>query len=374
MLHTNLGGSPIEMTVFNPTNLGGTKAATVEPMTAPCSTTAKLLGLFEEITGWKAEFHESNSSLQCRKSSSSKSEPAQGTFSIVDMSENWPAKKPTSHRAKCDQFIGLLDRFVAEHQSAEVELNRIQSALLALDVTADIEDDDLVDSFVPKFRPLPSPEAESSVSVDTDDDALSDDDFEVHQHVSDTSSSLVCPPFDGWSLGGATGIVGNYYLDWMVDSEERIAICAGEIDANPSVKLESIILVDPLTNEYHVAPTELELSGIDQLQAFKLWDSKTLSLSAINPSSDWHRLKSHQAIVATTAAGLDKLEGWQSACETQNGKAAELQADSSVSMENVSQTSPIKTAAAKPVTANQLAKMLIQTLGTKDPLLVLMRD
>ena len=187
MLHTNFDGFPIEMTVFNPTSLGGTKAASVEPMTAPCPTTGNLLELFEEITGWKAEFHESNSSLQRRKSSSSKSEPAQGNLSIVDMSEHWPPQKPTCHRGKCDQFIALLDRLVGEHQSAEVELNRIQSALLAFDVTAEIEDDALVDSFVPKFELVANSEAESSVSKDADDVEQLDDDFEVHQHVAENS-------------------------------------------------------------------------------------------------------------------------------------------------------------------------------------------
>ena len=374
MLHANVNGIPVEMTVFNPSSLGSAKAAPVEPMTAPCPTTAKLLGLFEEITGWKAEFHESNCSLQRRKSSSSKSEPAQGNFSIVDMSEHWPAQKPTCHRGKCDQFIALLDRLVGEHQSAEVELNRIQSALLAFDVTAEIEDDALVDSFVPKFELAANSEAESSVCNDADDDAQLDDDFEVHQHVSENSLSLVCPPFDGWSLGGATGIVGNYYLDWMVDSEERIAICAGEIDSNKSQKPESVALVDPLTNEYRVVASELEQSDARQLQAFKLWDSKTLTMSTIDPSAGWHRLKSHQAIVSTTANSFDKIQCWRSAFESQFGQVTERQADSSVSIEGASETNPINTAAARSISANQMAEMLTQLLGTSDPLLVLKRD
>jgi hypothetical protein len=37
---------------------------------APCATTGKFLTLFEEITGWKAEFIESKQSLRRREISS----------------------------------------------------------------------------------------------------------------------------------------------------------------------------------------------------------------------------------------------------------------------------------------------------------------
>ena len=63
--------------------------------TAPCAKTGKFLTLFEEITGWKAEFIESKQSLRRREISSSKTEPIEGRFEITDMSLDWPAKKAT---------------------------------------------------------------------------------------------------------------------------------------------------------------------------------------------------------------------------------------------------------------------------------------
>ena len=55
----------------------------------------------------------------------------QGTFSIVDMSAQWPARKPTAHRAKCDQFVEHLDGLVSELQETKLKLAETQSLLEA---------------------------------------------------------------------------------------------------------------------------------------------------------------------------------------------------------------------------------------------------
>lgn len=376
MLQTNLGGIPLQMAIFNPpvstdSKTEGSKSAQYKPVLAPCTTTSQLLNLFEEITGWKAEFAESNCSLQRRKSSSSKSEPVQGAFSIVDMSEDWPIQKPTCHRGKCDQFIDLIDQLVGKLYLTQVELGRAQSALVALDPVAEIEDDELVDSFVHKLRPEPKPETDQVV---IDEFAEFDDDFEVFQQVSDSAGSLVCPPFDGWSLGGSTGIVGNYYLNWMVDNDEHISICAGEVETMGLDKRESVILIDPLTNEYRVVPGECEQDRVPQRQTFQLWDLKSFSFSVINPSTDWHRLESHQAIIATTSNDVSKIKCWRSALKNHFEQTTEFVPKAGSSSTAAIETNPIKTSATNSVSTNQLADVLIKTLGTSDPLLVLKRD
>ncbi len=370
MLHTNPAGAPFEVAVFNPFRISDFDAAPITPVSAPCATTARLLALFEEITGWKAEFQETNSSLKRRQASGSKSEPPRGAFSIVDMSEHWPAQKPTCHRGKCDQFIALLDRFVGEHQSTEVELNRIQSALVALDTTAEIEDDVLVDSFVPKFRVVSNPGAEVAGLNDSVAPASSDDDFELYSCVSESSASLVCPPFDGWSLGGSTGIADNDYLDWMVDDEERIAICAGKIDMPTLMDAETVILVDPLTREYQISPSQHSCGDAGDSITFLLWDSKTHRLSVINPSADWQRLDPHQAIVATTAKSSQFIESWQSSTESHFKQM--MAHESGASAPGLIETGSDRLGASKPVSTTELAEHLMETLGSADPLLVLM--
>jgi len=119
---------------------------------APCSTSGQLLELFEEITGWESKFEESNSSFKHRSQPGMAAEPAQGTFSIIDMSADWPANKLTSHRGKCDQIVGLISDLVSDLQAAKLELSKTRSALAAYSVepVADPEEV-LVDSFVPKY-------------------------------------------------------------------------------------------------------------------------------------------------------------------------------------------------------------------------------
>ncbi len=342
MLHTNFDNAQIQMTVFNPSNDSSTIAP--ESLKAPCDSTEQLIDLFEQITGWKVEFAESASSWKQRTDvprspvvdsqlESNGSLPAQGTFSIVDMSESWPANKPTASRSQCDKLVGVLDRLVGELQSTKLDLVKAQSALAALDPSVNDDGRGLVDSFIPKF----GRRSTDKINVTHSDDFVvqtpltPDSDFELSQPASD---SLVALPFNGWQMGGQTGIAQNLFLDWHVDDEERISICAGEIephvDSANSVS-EVKIIVDPLTQEYRVEGGQSgDLNNTNEtlagnlartnasLQTFFLWDSKTSELQVIT-AEKWTRLKSTQAIVATTATGLSKTESWARYADEANG-------------------------------------------------------
>ncbi len=348
MLQTNFDGDQIQVAVFNPsTDKSHPRDSRLK---APCSTTERFLGLFEDITGWQVEFAESDASLRQRtdyrklpNAVSPEQAPSavhlpQGTFSIVDMSENWPARTPTAHRGKCDQLISVIDELANELQTTKTELARSQSALAAFDPNAKFDESGLVDSFVPKFG---SRLTDAKFVVDTDAFVLQSP--VVHDTVESGNGSLVAPPFEGWELGGQTGIVNNLFLDWMVDEEERISICAGDIESEGKTR-ELKIVVDPLTNEYRVeveAETCLDQSLPAELGSFFVWDSKTLNLQPIE-SGNWTRLKSSQAIVATTAKQVDRNQCLGNlVCEDAD--------------------------------CESLAEMLRSSLGGKDPIVVLKR-
>jgi len=125
-----------------------------EQVKAPCRTSEKLMEVLEEITGWKSEFQETSASYRKRSQPGMENEPAQGAFSIVDMSADWPANQFTAHRGKCDELVGLIDNLVGELQSDKLELSRVRSAMAVLPSetpSGASEDEVLVDSFVPKF-------------------------------------------------------------------------------------------------------------------------------------------------------------------------------------------------------------------------------
>jgi hypothetical protein len=112
-------------------------------------------------------------------------------------------------------------------------------------------------------------------------------------------------------MGGQTGITQDLFLDWLVDDEERISICAGEIESTNETS-EVKIVIDPLTQEYRVEG-QLDRKDGDSLcsgnQTFFLWDSKSCELNEVT-TGGWTRLKSSQAIIATTASDLAGLKCW----------------------------------------------------------------
>ena len=97
-----------------------------------------------------------------------------------DMSAAWPARKPTAHRAKCDQLVAHLDALVSDLQATKAKLAKTQS-LLEAHAPGTVEDDEaeLVDCFVPRY-------------VEEEWDREWDDDFELKDDlIKDASSRAV---------------------------------------------------------------------------------------------------------------------------------------------------------------------------------------
>ena len=280
----------------------------IEQVKAPCRTSEKLMTVLEEITGWKSEFQETSASYRNRAQSDIENVPAQGTFSIVDMSADWPANQFTAHRGKCDQLVGLVGDLVGELQSAKLELSRVRSAMAALpgeSLSTPDEEEILVDSFVPKFGRIETgnvsfdSEPSSGSSYSGSRTADCDDEFEVLQELGGANGKLVPPPFAGWTLGGATGIVEDMYLDWLVDGQERIAISVGKIEsAYGDGDQQSVLKVEPLTSEFRVAAR-------GDLKAFYHWDAAASQIGLVGPSTNWTRLGVGDAIIACTYADLN---------------------------------------------------------------------
>ena len=313
MLQSNYTDTIFDFSVFKPSCDDGTGSTLNDPppLSAPCEVTERLFELMTEITGWVVEFEESEASMHRRKMLAG-DEPAEGTFSIVDMCANWPAKKPTGHRAKCDELVGLIDQLVSDLQTARVNLSRSRSTLAALDPSTDVADDVLlVDSFAPKFEfrrrwddVTERVDLRRVSPCDPSADTDVDDHREVPFSVCSSSIGVVQPPFDGWNLAGETGVADNVYLDWLVDSEERISIIAGRIESDLGVGDTQIsVVVDPLTCEYL-------LSGTGDFKSFFLWDSNSKLLSLIEPSQHWQVLAQGQAIVGTTSPRFSVTDCW----------------------------------------------------------------
>ncbi len=179
------------------------------------------------------------------------------------MSAQWPARKPTAHRAKCDQFIAHLDALVSELQETKLKLAETQSLLEAHSPGA-VEDQDAVlfDCFVPRYP------AEENCLDESDD-------FELNEKLlNDVSVSAVDPPFDGWRMGGSPGAVADRYIDWQLDNNEQISLIVGQFlspeDANDC---QARLTVDPLTHEY-------SLSGGEQFD-FYLYDQQNCRLTIV---------------------------------------------------------------------------------------------
>jgi hypothetical protein len=73
---------------------------------------ASVVEAFAAATGWLIGFEESSASFRKRAENGSH-RPTAGVLKIVDMSDAWPAKKPTAHRGHCDQFVSELNKLVS---------------------------------------------------------------------------------------------------------------------------------------------------------------------------------------------------------------------------------------------------------------------
>lgn len=251
---------------------------------------AEMLQVFEEITGWVIGFDEFHSSYRNRQLPSQRLSPPQGTFSIVDMSADWPARKPTAHRAKCDQFVDHLDTLVCELQETKEKLAQTQS-LLEAHSPGTVKDDEaeLFDCFVPRY-------AEKGW------DRVWDDDFEINEELAnDASARAVDPPFEGWRMAGSPGVVDGRYVDWKLSADEQIEMFAGQTSSHDGDDREAKLTVDPLTHEY-------VLSGDEDIDFF-LYDQKCGYLSLMERSSGYRQLKSQDMVVTSTSNQLRDFVG-----------------------------------------------------------------
>lgn len=111
----------------------------------------EMLELIEQLTGWVVEFEESRTSIKQRQLPTLKPKSASGTFSVIDMSTDWPAGRPTAHRGKCDRFMELFSELVGELQTFKSQLVEAQSTIAAY-CPLDVDDEaEIIDSFIPRY-------------------------------------------------------------------------------------------------------------------------------------------------------------------------------------------------------------------------------
>ncbi|MEL7500071.1 MAG: hypothetical protein AAFN77_20895 [Planctomycetota bacterium] len=321
MLHTDSPGNPPRLVLI--TDQQQNELAV--PKT-PCLLSEQFLEVFEQLTGWRAEFQESPDSYKRRQSVAMENEPVEGNFKVVDMSEAWPAKTPTVHRGRCDQLIGLFGMLMDELQATRIELTRAHSALEALSPGSVSEEEQLVDAFVPKFSSLLTQEpiedrransdAESSnvaqflydsiyidgslASTDEDYSLIEDDenDFIVHQEVSGVTDSSISETWKDWAMGGVSGIAKDVYLD-LFHSDTTLTICVGRIESSFGVgDTEAAIEIDPCNHRYRV-------SGDVSLKAFYIWDRRGGKMEPVDTSGDWQPVYPGAAIISSTCGSLD---------------------------------------------------------------------
>ncbi|MEM7784159.1 MAG: hypothetical protein AAF939_13575 [Planctomycetota bacterium] len=252
----------------------------------------KFLDLFEKITGWKPEFEETLESFKHRQAAGLESVSPRGSFTITDMSDSWPAHKATGHRGFCDEFMECFGNLVAELQETQMELEQVKSALSAFSTEPVLDSRTVIsDSFAPSsyghddFEVVKFPKAASIAESD------SDQDFELVQDLG--YGTLVPIPFSGWSMGGSTGLIDQKYLDWKIDSQERISISVGLIGLHAvEDDLERTIRIEPLTSEFLVDGDGLPLT-------FYRWSQGSETLTDVGSMAGLDWLYSGDAIIAS---------------------------------------------------------------------------
>jgi len=263
---------------------------------ALCPKVIEFMQTFESVSGWEVHFRESAGSKNQRAgvlASAGQTSQPRGGFEIIDMSVDWPAKTPTMHRGKCDQLLKLYSDLYNQANAAQDSLDKVQSLLAAL-IDSDEGSDQLVDSFVPMYTNL----------VEDDDQGLGftlrqgndlDDELEsafVVKQEFDSSWLGNKNIWDDWSFAGATGIVGDVYLDW----EQRgvmLTAYVGRIESSLGVgDTESSLEVNAISRQFRV-------SEENTLTAFFFWDRRGGRLERVAPGRS-QTLSPQGAIIVST--------------------------------------------------------------------------
>lgn len=317
MLQTKSAGNPPRLVLF-------TDHDAPQPSSeAPCQRSAEFLEVFEQLTGWRAEFEESQDSVKRRQMIALQNEPAEGSFEVVDMSEAWPAKTATAHRGRSDKLIHLFGDLMSELQQTRIELTRAHSALAALSPGSIGEEAELVDAFIPKFGNIQALEKSStgqahfdfesdeesaaeflydSVFIEGEQGVVDSDDFEVAQAtdyefvVQQEVTSISRSPkeiWNNWSFGGTSGMADEVYLDWFMQ-DEKMTICVGRIESSfGNGDSETAIEIDPIVNKYRV-------TGDRSFNAFYIWDRRGGKMTQADRSGDWVPLHPGAAVFSST--------------------------------------------------------------------------
>ncbi len=259
-----------------------------------CSQTIEFMRVFESISGWEVYFQESAASKIQRSQSLSLSDQSlrpQGKFEIIDMSIDWPAKTPTMHRAKCDQLIQLYGNLYNQANATQDSFDKVQGLLSALTETAD-DSNQLVDSFAPMFTNLVE---DGGVDFVAGQGMGSEDEFESAFVVKqDLDSNWLADKnvWSDWTFGGATGIVGDAYLDWDQHGDV-LTVYVGRIESSlGSGDAESSLEVNAITRQFKVKKE-------NRLAAFFYWDRRGGFLESVEPGR-WRTLHPQGAVIVST--------------------------------------------------------------------------
>jgi len=360
-----------------------------------------MVQLFEQITGWvlafeeyPASFHRRRVILGARASSRSSlnklsalenlpdnetldSVPiAEGRFKIVDMSATWPAGRPTSHRAKCDQFVEWLNDFLANVNADHKKLSQAKSILAATVIAPEVVTDheSLEDTFVPRHAYETRSERDQDFVLGNfwKTPGKSSNLNDLQTLVNEVHGLLPAQPriinrkplraktetlphldaenwsisgfasIPNWRIGGRRGMLGNRYIDWVIKDDGCIELMTGHtgVGAEPSSQpadkndWETTLILNPVTDKFWI--------GGDLHGCYWIFDPITQSLTEV--PEKLCTLKRGQAIVVSTANRL-----------------------------NIKRTKIQLTGNCRSEKADHLAKAVQEFFATSEPVLVLAR-
>lgn len=83
---------------------------------------------------------------------------------------------------------------------------------------------------------------------------------------------------------------------------------AGRIDLEMEGARIATLTIDPLTQEYRFASSEVQTPPSNDFTVFFLWNERTVSLHPIESGETWSNLLPDEAIVVTTNEAMGELD------------------------------------------------------------------
>ena len=261
-----------------------------------CPQALEFMKVFEAVSGWEVHFQESAASYYFRSEAERRGETPtnqslrpQGKFEIIDMSKDWPTKTPTMHRGQCDQLVKLYSDLYSQSNTAQDNFDKVQGLLAGL-TNPVVDESELVDSFSPILTNLDEDD-DFVLAQDNGFDGEFESTFVVKQEF-DSNWLASEGVWSNWSFAGATGLVGNAYLDWA-QRGDILTVYVGRIESSFGMgDTESSLEVNAVRQQFKV-------SEENTLAAFFFWDRRGGRLQSVAPGS-WHDLYSEGAIVVST--------------------------------------------------------------------------